>query len=143
MRKPHILARYAFVLMLAGAVVCAAEATSPQRFWCDFRQAVLSDDHRKLSEYVSFPLELRSEVDDIPARPIAEDEFASTMRQVLDQPIGELKNGQLEASTLRDLIAKRVDLDGVSVTGGTFQVGALVFTKRKGEWRFVAAYLNE
>ena len=137
-------ARCVFVVILAAATaVCAAGASLPQQFWSDFRQAALASDYGKLIVFAAFLLELRSEVDGTAPRSVEKEEFESTLKHVFDQPMGELRDGQLETYTMRDLIAKTPDLDGESVSAESFQVGQLLFAKRKGGWRLVAAYLNE
>ncbi len=57
-------------LMLFSAVACSAQeqVSTPQKFWAEFRLAVLAKDNQKLVSMTQFPLEVRGVDDSQPAK---------------------------------------------------------------------------
>ena len=103
----------------------------------------MSRDYAALAAQTTFPLELRGAVDGLPPRHIERPQFDSVIQEVLEQQVGEVRNGRLESYKVWDLLARTTDVREDEAAPGTFRVGELVFEKQAAGWKLVAAYLSE
>lgn len=134
----------AFFLLFATGCFAETPKASAQRYWNDFRQAVITADYQKLRAFSKFPLAVHGIVDGIPVRNIGKDEFESTMKKILDQPLANYEGDKLVTYTQRELISKTIDLKEIKIQADKgFRIGELVFEPSENTYKLVRAYLSE
>lgn len=141
-----MMKNYLSVFLLLFAMGCFAETpkTPAQRYWNDFRQAVVTADYQKLRAYSKFPLAVYGVVDGIPVRNIGKDEFESIMKKILDQPLASYEGDKLVTYSQRELVSKTIDLKAIKIQADKgFRVGELVFEPAENTYKLVRAYLSE
>ena len=137
---------YLSALLFLFATGCFADTpkTQAQRYWNDFRQAVITADYQKLSAYSKFPLAVHGVVDGIPIRNIGKDEFEDAMKKILDQPLASYEGDKLVTYTQRELVLKTIDLKAIKIQADKgFRIGELVFEPSESTYKLVRAYLSE
>ena len=133
-------------LMLFSAVACSAQeqTATPQKFWSEFRQAVLAKDNQKLVGMTQFPLEVRGVDDSQPAKYYKKEQFEAIFRKILDQPVFTMEGEKIITNTTNDIIdsTKQITKEH-SMTDNSFRVDQLVFEQKDKKWKLVRAYLEE
>jgi hypothetical protein len=133
-------------LMLFSAVACSAQeqVSTPQKFWTEFRQAVLAKDNQKLVSMTQFPLEVRGVDDSQPAKQYKQEQFETIFRKILEQPVVTMEGEKIIANTTRDIInSTKTITQEHSMTDASFRVDQLVFELKNKQWKLVRAYLEE
>lgn len=136
------------VLLLAMTmlVVCCAtvEAGNADKFWTDFRKAVLINDEKTLLKMTKLPLEVRGVSDNIPPRYYSGSQFPAVFKKVLMQQEYLPHGGRLITKTMLALIYDKRTLAPEDLTTPTFfRFHQLEFEKKDGRWLLTRAYLEE
>ena len=129
-----------------SAIACSAQeqAVTPQKFWSEFRQAVLAKDNRKLETMTQFPLEVRGVDDSQPAIHYKKEQFETIFRKILDQPVVTMEGEKVITNTTKDIInSTKIITKEHSMTEDSFRVDQLVFELKNKQWKLVRAYLEE
>ena len=133
-------------LMLFSAVACSAQEQmlAPQKFWTEFRQAVLAKDNQKLASMTQFPLEVRGVDDSQPAVQYKKEQFETIFKKILEQPVVTMEGDKIITNTTRDIIiSTKIITKEHSMTADSFRVDQLVFELKNKQWLLVRAYLEE
>ena len=133
-------------LAVFSSIACSQQNadTSPQKFWDEFRQAVLSNDTNAITNMTQFPFEQRGVDDSQPAVKYSKDQFDSLFKKVLEQPVVTMEGDNIIMHTTRKIIiATETIQDEHKLTAGSFRVDQLVFELKNNKWKLVRAYLEE
>lgn len=119
-------------------------ATTPQKFWTEFRAAVMERDSAKLAQMTTFPLEVRGVDDGQPTVYYNKQQFAQAFERVLSQPIFTRKGGEVVTSTMRDAVRATEAINQAHMmTKDSFRVEQLVFERKDKQWKLSRVYLEE
>jgi hypothetical protein len=133
-------------LMLFSAVACSAQeqVSTPQKFWTEFRLAVLAKDNQKLVSMTQFPLEVRGVDDSQAAKQYQKEQFETVFTKILEQPVVTMEGEKIITNTTRDVInSTKIITKEHSMTDDSFRVDQLVFELKNKQWKLVRAYLEE
>jgi hypothetical protein len=134
----------AHLLLFTTACSAQESASTPQRFWTEFRQAVLTNDSRKLVGMTHFPLEVRGVDDSQPAIQYKKEQFETIFKKILEQPVVAMEGEKVMTNTTKDIIGSTKSVTKAhTMTADSFRVDQLVFELRNGQWKLVRAYLEE
>lgn len=133
-------------LLLFSAIACSAQeqTSTRQQFWTEFRQAVLSNDNKKLEAMTQFPLEVRGVDDSQPATQYKKEQFDSIFKKILNQPVITMEGDKIITNTTKSVInsTNTITKDHI-MTADSFRVDQLVFELKNKQWKLVRAYLEE
>lgn len=132
-----------FLITFSAACTAREPQLPPQQCWAQFRQAVIANDYDKLRGATQFPLAVHGAVDGIPIQNIERDQFETTLKKILDQPLASLEGDKLVTYTQRELVHKTATLPASDKPAAPFRVGELVFEYPNGTCKLVRAYLSE
>ena len=139
----NLIKYMACALLLVSASVHASDVDlAAQKFWGEFRQAVIVSDYAKLAKMTKFPLSIHGEADFIPVQKIEKNELKDMMEKVIGQEQIVLINGKDETTTIRKIIneTKELDKSHILVKGKYFRVSDLEFEYENGSWWLFRAY---
>ena len=135
-----------FLSMVLAANACAqqtatqAAVTDFQKFWSEFRTAVLAKDKAKVVSMTQFPLTTRGTRDSDPVIAHNKESFTKIWDKLLVQDPGLSP----EPDTMQHMIEKKTTITSKDVTmSGNAQsarVGNFVFRKVKDKWFLTHAY---
>lgn len=133
-------------LLLFSAIACSAQEQTSARhqFWAEFRQAVVSNDNKKLEAMTQFPLEVRGVDDSQPATQYKKEQFDSIFKKILNQPVITMEGDKIITNTTKSVInsTNTITKDHI-MTADSFRVDQLVFELKNKQWKLVRAYLEE
>jgi hypothetical protein len=137
-----------FVLLgLSPSVSCPQQTgrESPvgsfQKFWSDFREAALTGNKDKIASLAEFPFQTRGILDSDPLQMHDRASFLSLFDRLLSQDPGLSR----EPQTMRSLLERTRSVTGKALDSGgdTARIGAFVFQRIGGRWRFTRAYIED
>ena len=131
------------IAILPVSVMCrqnmpGRDSQTIEEFWGAFRKAVASKDHNALATLCEFPFKTRGPLDRDPVVDRDRAAFLGMIDRLLNQDPGL----RPEPETMRDLIGRTAVLRPSS-DGSSARLGAFVFGRIQGRWRFTMAYLDE
>ena len=117
--------------------VGAIEDASFQKFWNDFRTAVLADDVEALRAFTEFKLEVKGGIDG-PVILYSEDEFPAVFHAYLEQMSGP-KGKEIEKEI--ELIER--SKEPYIYRHDFAKVGGMEFAKINGDWKLTTVHLTK
>lgn len=129
------------VLVIAQATEIESEAN---HFWRSFRQAVMNQDHARLSALTRFPFEVRGPDDSDPVKRFDRKGFKRILRRVLAQPVFVELDGKSVTKSMLEIVEEKAELKPSDYHNPSYvQVEQFEFQRINGHWAFTRAYLEE
>ena len=111
-----------------------------QKFWNEFRLAVIKNDVDKVKSVTIFPFETRGEMDSDALVKYNKKEFNKLLRAYLLQEAYWLNEER--SITHYEEIKRTIKPSESQVQENEVRIGNLVFELKDGDWKLVFAYLN-
>lgn len=111
-----------------------------QKFWNEFRKALIENDEDKIQSMTVFPFETRGEMDSDSIVKYNKKDFKKVLRAYLLQETYWLDEDQ--SITQFEEIKRTINPNESQVQGNEARIGNLVFELRDNNWKLVFAYLN-
>jgi hypothetical protein len=138
----RILPLLAFVCLWVLAAGCTDSRgeESFDTFWARFREAVLAHDAGRVVALTAFPFKTRGPLDSDAVRSHDTAGFRNLFEKLLQQDSGASK----DVESMQKFIERtpRVSDKSYGDGGASARVGAFLFQKIEGQWRFVLAYID-
>jgi hypothetical protein len=149
MIRPSISRSAPFVVILAlsSPTSCAQQVRQKapletfQKFWSEFRDAVLAENKTLVASMTKFPFTTRGTLDSDPVKTLDRASFLDSFTQLLDQDPGLSR----QPDTMRRLIERTQSVSSKHLGDGdqTARVGQFVFRRTGEQWLFTLAYIEE
>jgi len=111
-----------------------------QKFWNEFRKALIENDEDKIQSMTVFPFETRGEMDSDSIVKYDKTDFKKVLRAYLLQETYWLNEDQ--SITQFEEIKRTIHPNASQVQGNEARIGNLEFELRDNHWKLVFAYLN-
>ena len=125
------------VIVVIGTNACLSQEDPAnfQKFWTDFREAVLKNDTSKIVSFTKLPIRTRGPIDSDPEIKYGRKQFIKVFMDFLEMPTGTNVNDFNERQI--DLIRKTETLDPKTLS---YRIGNMKFDCIKGQWKLVFIY---
>lgn len=139
-----ILRALLIILLICGGTAHAAEQTSIERYWSEFRQAVLEHKTEKVAAMTRFPLWVRGPGDGDPVTYYKNKDFSPILERLLRQKVLSLNGGRVVSKTMLQVIREKTEITQKDhLTENVISVEQFQFERINGRWLFTRAYLEE
>jgi hypothetical protein len=122
------------LILIIGSNACLAQDTGNfQKFWSDFREAVINNDTSKIISYTKLPIRTRGPQDSDPIIKYGRKRFIPVFKEFLERPTG---------INVNDLNERQIDLirKTKTITLDDYRIGDMEFECINGEWKLVLIY---